>query len=383
MPFHTVNVLLHAAVTATLVQLARELGVRRRRTRILVGALFALLPVHSEAVSGIVGRADLLAALFTQVALLAYQRHVKVRGRAVKGGSENLTYLLLTVVFSCLSMLSKETGVTTLGVCAVMELCHYGRGLSLRRSSLLCLVCAAALLLAFRAKVMGFSTPKFAKADNPAAASDSWMTRTLTFLFLPAFNLGLLLCPVKLSFDWSMDAIPLVTRLTDARNLLSLALYAVLAKTTLCHVVFFLQKKKRDGTVERIKTSSSCVVTAVALALMVLPFLPASNLLFYVGFVVAERILYLPSMGFCLLSAVTMERACLRKMGPTLAAICSAALLLPFGLRTIIRNNDWMDEGRLYLSGAKINPPKGKQKPEEHGIFFVKELNSSLLLQLF
>lgn len=36
---------------------------------------------------------------------------------------------------------------------------------------------------------------------------------------------------------------------------------------------------------------------------MVLPFLPASNLFFPVGFVVAERVLYIPSMGFCLLVA--------------------------------------------------------------------------------
>lgn len=41
-----------------------------------------------------------------------------------------------------------------------------------------------------------------------------------------------------------------------------------------------------------------------SLALLVLPFLPASNLLFPVGFVVAERVLYLPSMGLCLLVAI-------------------------------------------------------------------------------
>jgi len=37
---------------------------------------------------------------------------------------------------------------------------------------------------------------------------------------------------------------------------------------------------------------------------MVFPFIPASNLFFPVGFVVAERALYAPSMGFCLLVAV-------------------------------------------------------------------------------
>ena len=46
----------------------------------------------------------------------------------------------------------------------------------------------------------------------------------------------------------------------------------------------------------------------LALSVLVLPFLPASNLLFPVGFVVAERVLYIPSMGFCLLVAMGMAR---------------------------------------------------------------------------
>ena len=40
---------------------------------------------------------------------------------------------------------------------------------------------------------------------------------------------------------------------------------------------------------------------------MVLPFIPASNLFFPVGFVVAERVLYMPSMGFCMLVALGVE----------------------------------------------------------------------------
>ena len=46
----------------------------------------------------------------------------------------------------------------------------------------------------------------------------------------------------------------------------------------------------------------------LALALLVIPFLPATNLFFSVGFVVAERIIYIPSAGFCLL--VTEGKGC-------------------------------------------------------------------------
>ena len=41
-----------------------------------------------------------------------------------------------------------------------------------------------------------------------------------------------------------------------------------------------------------------------AAALGVLPFVPAGNVLAWVGFAVAERVLYIPSMGFCLLVSI-------------------------------------------------------------------------------
>uniref|UniRef100_A0A182PDC5 DUF1736 domain-containing protein n=1 Tax=Anopheles epiroticus TaxID=199890 RepID=A0A182PDC5_9DIPT len=47
--------------------------------------------------------------------------------------------------------------------------------------------------------------------------------------------------------------------------------------------------------------NSPAAALLMSVVLLALPFLPASNLLFYVGFVVAERILYLPSVGYCLL----------------------------------------------------------------------------------
>lgn len=42
-------------------------------------------------------------------------------------------------------------------------------------------------------------------------------------------------------------------------------------------------------------------VVLFSLSMIMIPFLPASNLLLPVGFVVAERILYIPSMGLCIL----------------------------------------------------------------------------------
>lgn len=88
------------------------------------------------------------------------------------------------------------------------------------------------------------------------------------------------------------------------------------------------------------------------LALLVLPFLPASNLFFPVGFVVAERVLYMPSMGWCLLVAYGWRL--LAKRRAKLAAGALIFLLLAFSAKTYMRNWDWKTEYTIFASGLKV-----------------------------
>ena len=64
----------------------------------------------------------------------------------------------------------------------------------------------------------------------------------------------------------------------------------------------------RDKKTEGAPSKHCRGLVSFSLSLAVLPFLPASNLFFPVGFVVAERVLYLPSMGLCLLTAVGLKK---------------------------------------------------------------------------
>lgn len=52
------------------------------------------------------------------------------------------------------------------------------------------------------------------------------------------------------------------------------------------------------------------------LVLLVIPFLPASNLFFRVGFVIAERVLYLSTAGYCLILAYAVAYCCWRWKRP-------------------------------------------------------------------
>ncbi|XP_053271328.1 protein O-mannosyl-transferase TMTC2 [Pleuronectes platessa] len=426
--YHLLNVVLHGLVTALFTALSRPL-LGGGLWSLLAGLLFASHPVHTEAVSGVVGRADVGAALFFLLSLLCYARHCGLR-REPQGAHETRrssggpsaawcwVWMLGSLWCAAASMLWKEQGVTVLAVSAVYDLFVFQR-LRLRQALLLLLgkrknisvllslgrlASWGVILLSARLYWMGNKPPNFSNSDNPAADSPHLLTRTLTFLHLPAVNAWLLLCPDKLSFDWSMDAVPLVRSLADWRNLHTVAFYVglfLLAWFGLCgpaskvnaangkaHVANGKLITNGNGyhapdtnhntdqgppntTLNGLAALHHCPprtslpptenLVLFSLSILSLPFIPATNLFFYVGFVVAERVLYIPSIGFCLLVAAGARTVYvrLRTRGCRAVLLClCAGLVLLNGLRTVQRNRDWSNEENLYKSGISVNPAK-------------------------
>ena len=101
-------------------------------------------------------------------------------------------------------------------------------------------------------------------------------------------------------------------------------------------------------------------MTLFALSLMVFPYLPASNLFFPVGFVVAERVLYLPSMGLCLLVAQGVWTLLKHKRTGQISRSGTVGLLLfllaAHTAKTVHRNMAWASNLDLYRAGVRVNP---------------------------
>ena len=360
--FHLTNVLLHGLVSLLFMRLVTSLPGLTRSASLVTGLAWAVAPVHTEAVTGVVGRADILASLLSLLTILSH----RARG-----------WTMVTPLLAALAMLAKEQGVTVLAVCLALDLCDIRRKPEERRRSMVRLALSAVILLSLRAAFLGGGLPSFSKADNPASHSPSLVTRLLTFLYLPVFNLQLLVMPSTLSYDWSMSSIPLVTSIADPRNVLSLCLYSPLAclasklmfRLYTLHSPTFhslwrsnLSKASRPGGSLTTSQIEAISIIALALSLIILPFLPASNLFFYVGFVVAERLLYLPSLGLSLLLGLGYQTlishhgrcnvlAAASRLGLLIMILSSAA-------RTVLRNQDWRDEETLFRSGLLVNPPK-------------------------
>lgn len=121
--YHAVNVVLHVLVTAVFTYYARLVFSETRPT-LIAGLIFASHPVHSEAVAGIVGRADIGACLFYLIAILAYMKYVELRQEAEDSSEFSVKkwfYFALCACSTTASMLTKEIGVTVIGVCAAYD----------------------------------------------------------------------------------------------------------------------------------------------------------------------------------------------------------------------------------------------------------------------
>ena len=341
--FHLVNLQLHVLVSL-LYHLVCSHYVSPT-TSFVSSLLFAVHPVHTEAVTGAVGRAELLSAAFFLLSLQLYQKRRS----------------LWSALTCALAMLSKEVGLTVIGVCLVQELLvrhslHQAvwrkeMPASLDRKTflrLLVLLSTLGLLLLLRIQLLqGASLPVFTEFDNPASQAEG-LSKALTFSLLPCLNLWLLLCPARLCCDWTMGSVPLLTSLTDPRTAgIILVLLAFL---------FLLLTSLASSTSTRFSGQ-----ILLAAAWLVIPFIPASNIFFPVGFVIAERVLYIPSMGFCLLVSMGLNRILQHfKSGRPLLVGLFYMLVVSHSLRTISRNMDWIDEKSLFLSGLKVNKNNAK-----------------------
>ncbi|XP_036921691.1 protein O-mannosyl-transferase TMTC4 isoform X3 [Sturnira hondurensis] len=323
MSFHMVNILLHSGISVLMVDVFSVLfgGLQysskgRRlnlapRSSLLAALLFAVHPVHTECVAGVVGRADLLGALFFLLSFLGY---CKAFRESNKEGPYSTFWVLLSILLGAMAMLCKEQGITVLGLNAVFDI----------------LVISKLNVLEIVQKVL--HKDKLLQAVN--------------YNYYYSLNAWLLLCPWWLCFDWSMGCIPLIKSVGDWRVIALAALW-------FCLIGLMRQALCSEDSHKR-------RVLMLGLGFLIIPFLPASNLFFRVGFVVAERVLYLPSAGYCIL--LTFGFGALSKHTKKKKLITALVLGILFinTLRCMIRSGEWRNEEKLFQSALSVCPLNAK-----------------------
>ncbi len=92
-------------------------------------------------------------------------------------------------------------------------------------------------------------------------------------------------------------------------------------------------------------------VEAVGLGWIGIALLPVANLLFPVGILIAERTLYLPSVGLALAAGASLARLPMAKLRPVVAL-----LVLAGGVRSALRVPVWRDTLSVVKSELEDSP---------------------------
>lgn len=336
--YHLGNVLLHALVSALVLVVGVRAGLSRS-TAAVAALVFAVHPVHVEAVANVAGRKDVLVTLFVLLSVLAHDTAMRRRGAFVA-----VPPLVLAAAF-----FSKESGLAALAILPAWDLLLRRKTFSGRRRRAVTLYAGygslALLYLAVRTAAVGSLGVPVAFipfVENPLAFASAG-ERVLTSVAVLGKGLALLVLPVTLAPDYSFEAIPVATSILDPRFAVSAALLVVLTIVALRHW----------------RSHPIWLFCAIGYGAAIFP---ASNLAVPVGTIFGERLLYLPSVAFCLavgsLAGLLMAKR--RRHSVVLAA--TGVVLILFSVRTWTYASVWSNELSLFEAAVRAEPASAKAR---------------------
>jgi hypothetical protein len=316
--FHLVNVLLHAGASAAVAVLGVLIG--GRRVGWIAGLLFAVHPVHVEAVAGLVGRSELACTLATVGGLNLFLR------RPLSGWA-------VLAIGGCflVALLSKEQGLLfpLILLAAVRLRKTFDPPTSDNKSIkwLALLLCAILVLyIQWRERMLGFYWDRYFLdwEFNPLVRS-----RGIDRILMPVVLLGhytsLLIAPWKLNIDYGAMVIGWQARPRDPY----LWLGAIAVAAWLALFVFALRRRDR-----------SLVLCLIGLALT---YGLVANVLALIGTNLAERLMYLPSAFFVLIIAMGLGR-----FHRASANLVTGLLVVLGAARSVTYADQWNDRLEFY-----------------------------------
>ncbi len=339
--FHLTNILLHVVNVLLVYALASKVtrGPHRETVAFLAALLFAVHPIHAEAVDWIAGRTDLLATLFSLASFVCYLRFRQ---------DIDWWYLFASAGCYLFGLFSKEVTLAVPLVIVVYELIIRQDDSLMGRARLALGVVslygiATACYLSLRDAALSRGDVGIAKSVSIIKVS--WLDQAQSTLVALGFYAKKLVLPFPLNFAPSPIDSPLYLAL--GLLVVGIACVALMKRTEESFWVWW-------------------ILLTVAPALLV-----AITGMAWTS--VAERYLYLPSAGFSILAILLLSAVFSRVPCPTVAV--SAAVLALCGwffVGTYFRNLEWQDPLLLWEDTVQKSPEFPIAR-NEYGIALMRE----------
>ncbi len=303
--------------------------------------LFIAHPIHTEAVANIKGLDEILALLGSFGAVWYSLIYFE------KGGVKNQ---VIAGVLFFMALLSKENTIMFLIATPLIYRFFTSATVGKVVQQMIPFAVSTLAFLVIRANVIknqfgGASDEQrellndpFQKIVDNHYIAFSGTEKAATILFTLGKYVYLLIFPHPLTHDYYPRAVGIMD-FGDWQVWLSVAVNGAL--------IYWAIKGWKDKKIE-----SFSILFYFATLFIV------SNIIFPVGTNMAERFVYMPSVGFCLLAAVLVYRFLSRQPGLLTGAI--AAILLLFSVKTMSRNLVWQDDYTLFTTDVETSPGSAK-----------------------
>ena len=329
--YHITNILFHLLNGILIYLLAVHL-LGSVRISLLASLLFSVHPVHTESVSWIAGRTDVIACTFFLTSLYLYIKFTE---------KKRLSLYILSLLSFILSLFSKEMAVTLPLILIIYDYYYTAEGSSEKFFKRL------RLWLPFFAIIPIFLFIKYAilniSMGNPHVASFGKFFTMVTFGKAFIYYLKKLLWPFLLN---AYVVLPFTTNIFSPAVLLTLTIF-----------IFSLYFILKWG--HQFKGLSFILAFFWTTLIPVSNFIPISAPT-DMGFPTCERFLYIPSVGFSLICALALESLIKRLASKTyykvLYALSLLSILSCYFLATLIRNEDWKEELHFYKKTSQSSP---------------------------
>jgi len=291
--------------------------------------LFALHPVHSEAVANIKGRDEILALMGSLLTVYAVFRYY-YRG--------SLPWLIASGLIFFVGVLAKENTITFLAIVPAALYFFTTRNIKKWVVATIPIIVAAIMYIALRHQVIGFLFGETTSNDllNNPFVQMSGSEKYGTILYTLGLYLKLLFFPHPLTHDYYPYHIPIMN--WSKPEVIGFAL---------AYAGLFAVAMRGIWTRSML---SFCIIFFVATISVV------SNVFFPVGTFMNERFIFMPSLAFCLGMAYYADRA--RRKIPWMKWVAPAILglyVIGFSYKTIVRVPAWKNTMSLNAAGVVVS----------------------------
>ena len=337
--YHISNIVYHLITTFLVFLVVLRLSAKSR-IAFLAAGLFALHPVHTDSITYLSGRRDILCVLFYLLGFYLFLRY-RATGK--------LRFIIATFPVYLLGLGSKEMAVTLPAVFLCYDLLEQfsGKGERINRAYFKEFFLALKRVLVrgrylYSLTFIGGIAYSYYKIfiKSPSYQSEyygeSIVTNFLTVGKVLVHYIRLLIYPVRLNADYSYHAFPLSPSFFEPATLISFMVLGVVGYVVLRLMV-------------RHKLLAFGGVWFFVTLLPVCQIFPHHELL-------AEHYLYLPSFGFVLVLAVLIDSFFREKRHSYVGYAAFALVIILFAVRIADRNRDWRDAFTLWSKTVKTAP---------------------------